>query len=209
MKIQATVLNLYLIRVLGLSGSKLVFRPQTHRSKNFLTFYNFIGFISWFLKKWGLVYEYWSQGSGLMVVDIHLLGASHPNEVPSPQAPRSINFLRFHIFTGFSSWFWRKWGLVCENWSQGSGLADGYVFWAQVGMSSHFFKLIFKTSQYHQMKAAEWQVFRMASFSSLTFTVLETRAFKVQKTRHFLRKISRLWNFKKWGQNLWVFKIGF
>ena len=140
---------------------------------------------------------------------IRLLGPSQPNEVPSPQAPRSINFLRFHIFTGFSSWFWRKWGLVCENWSQGSGLADGYVFWAQVGMSSHFFKLIFKTSQYHQMKAAEWQVSRMASFSSLTFTVLETRAFKVQKTRHFLRKISPLWNFKKWGQNLWVFKIGF
>ena len=141
---------------------------------------------------WILEPGFWTYGW------IRLLGPSHPNVVPRPQAPKSINVLRFHNFNGFFSWFWRKWGLVCENWSQGSGLADGYVFWAQVGMSSHFFKLIFKTSQYHQMKAAEWQVSRMASFSSLTFTVLETRAFKVQKTRHFKENFAPM-KFQKVG----------
>ena len=34
---------------------------------------------------------------------VHLLGPSYLNLVPRPQAPRSINFLRFHNFTGFSS----------------------------------------------------------------------------------------------------------
>ena len=63
-----------------------------------------------------------------------------------------------------------------------------------IGMSSHFF--------IHQMKALN-EDFRMASFSSLALTVLEICAFKVQKTSHFFRKISPLWNFKKWGQNLW------
>ena len=48
------------------------------------------------------------------------------------QVPRSRKFLRFYNFIGFSSWFLRKWGPVCENWGQGSALMAGYVFWAQV-----------------------------------------------------------------------------
>ena len=47
-------------------GFGLFSRPQTSRSINFLRFHNFIGFISWFLRKLGLVCENWSQGSGLM-----------------------------------------------------------------------------------------------------------------------------------------------
>ena len=37
--------------------------------------------------------------------------------VSRPQTPRLRNFVRFHGFVGFISWFWRKWGPVCENWS--------------------------------------------------------------------------------------------
>ena len=71
---------------------------------------------------------------------IHLLGPSAPNVVSRSQVPRSIDFLRFHKFIGFISWFLRKWGLVCENWGQGSGLMAGYVFWAQANCP----KLVFR-----------------------------------------------------------------
>ena len=58
-------------------------------------------------------------------------------------------------------------------------------------MSSHFFKFIFKTSQYHQMKAVNEEDFRMASFRSLAasinkrFSRYVKSVFKVQKTGHF------------------------
>ena len=79
---------------------------------------------------WILEPGFWTYGW------IRLLGPSHPNVVPRPQAPKSINFLRFHNFNGFFSWFLRKWGLVCENWSQGSWLVAGYIFWAKVAPMS-------------------------------------------------------------------------
>ena len=49
-----------------------------------------------------------------------------------PQVAKSRYFFRFHYFIGFIWWFLRKWRPVCENWSQGSELMAGYVFWAQV-----------------------------------------------------------------------------
>ena len=59
-------------------------------------------------------------------------GPSGPNVSSRPQTPRSRNFLRFCNFIGFISRFLGKWGPVCKNWSQGSGLIAGYVFLAQV-----------------------------------------------------------------------------
>ena len=55
-----------LIHLLGPSGPNVVSMPQTLRSRNFLRFYDFIGFISWFLRKWGYVCENCSYGFGLM-----------------------------------------------------------------------------------------------------------------------------------------------
>ena len=43
--------------------------PRPQDQEIFLRFYNFIGFISWFLRKWGPVCENWSQGSGLLWLD--------------------------------------------------------------------------------------------------------------------------------------------
>ena len=63
---------------------------------------------------------------------IRLLGPSGPSVVFRPKTPRSGYFLRFHHFIAFFSWFWKKWGPVCENWNYGSGLMAGHVFWAQV-----------------------------------------------------------------------------
>ena len=48
------------ICLLGPSGPNLVSRSHAPRSRHFLRFYDFIGFISWFLWKWGPVCEYWS-----------------------------------------------------------------------------------------------------------------------------------------------------
>ena len=120
------------IRLLGPSRSNVVPRPLAPGSINFLRLHNFTGFFSWFLRKWGLACENWSQGSGLRYGSTCLLGPSSPNVVSRLRAARSISFLMFHNFIGFISWFLRKWDLVCENWSQGSGLLVEYIFWAQV-----------------------------------------------------------------------------
>ena len=55
-----------LICLLGPSGPNVVSRPQTPKSKYFLRHYDFNGFILWFWKKWGPVYENWSYGSELI-----------------------------------------------------------------------------------------------------------------------------------------------
>ena len=75
---------------------------------------------------WKLEPGFWTYGW------IHLLGPSGPNVLSRSQAPSSRNFLKFHDFIGFISSFLRKWGLACENSSQGSGLMAGYFFWVQV-----------------------------------------------------------------------------
>ena len=118
------------ICLLGPSGPNLVSGPQAPRSRHFLRFYNFIGFISSFLKNQGPVCEYWRLSSGLMVG--YFLGQSGPNLTSRLQAPRSRHFSRFYNFIGLISSFLKKWGPVCEYWSQGFGLMAGYVFWAQV-----------------------------------------------------------------------------
>ena len=47
MKVLAIVLDIWLdIRLLGPSGLNVVSRPQTLRSRHFLRFHDFIGFIS-------------------------------------------------------------------------------------------------------------------------------------------------------------------
>ena len=55
-----------------------------------------------------------------------------PNVVSRPQDPTSRHFSRFYNLIGFTSWFLWKWNPVCQNWSQGSELMGGYLFWAQV-----------------------------------------------------------------------------
>ena len=115
-KIWAKVLDLWLDILLGPSGPNVVSRSQAPRLKFFLRFYDFIGFISWFLRNWGPVYENWSQGSWFMAGYVfYSLGPSAPNLVSSPQVPRSRHFLRFHDFIGLISLFLRKWGLACDN----------------------------------------------------------------------------------------------
>ena len=109
---------------LGLSGQKLVFSLQTQRSRNFLRFHNFIGFILWFFKKWGPVCKKWSYGSNGW---IHLLGPSCPCVVSRPRAARSVSFLTFQNFIGFILCFLKKWGLACQYWSQGFGLMHGWI----------------------------------------------------------------------------------
>ena len=47
------------------SGPNGVSRPRVPRSRHFLRFSDFVGFISWFLRKWSPVCKNWSQGSGL------------------------------------------------------------------------------------------------------------------------------------------------
>ena len=105
------------IRLLCPSGSNVVSRSQAPRSINFLAFQNLLdsSYDSWKKRPclWILEPGFWTYGW------IRLLGPSYPNVVPRPQAPKSINF------NGFFSWFLRKWGLVCENWSQGSALVAG------------------------------------------------------------------------------------
>ena len=111
--------------VLGLSGQKLVFSLQTQRSRNFLRFHNFIGFILWFFKKWGPVCKKWSYGSNGW---IHLLGPSCPSVVSRPRrAARSVSFLTFQNFIGFILCFLKKWGLACQYWSQGFGLMHVWI----------------------------------------------------------------------------------
>ena len=75
---------------------------------------------------WKLQTVFWTYGL------IRLLDPGGPNAVSGSQTPRSRNFLRFHDFIGFISWFLRKWWPVCENCSYGSGHMAWYVFWTQV-----------------------------------------------------------------------------
>ena len=81
---------------------------------------------------WKLVVGFRSYGL------IHLLDPSGPKVVSRLQTPKSKNFLRHYNFNGFILWFWKKWGLVCENWSYGSGLTAWYVFWQRLAHPHSF-----------------------------------------------------------------------
>ena len=69
-------------------GPNVISRSQAPRAINFLRFYNFIGFISWFLRKWGPACENWIQGSGVIagyvfwaqVTQLYLLGRGPQGE---------------------------------------------------------------------------------------------------------------------------------
>ena len=54
------------IRLIDPSAPYIFSRLQTPRSRIILRFHNFIGFISWFLRKWGPVCENCNYSSGLM-----------------------------------------------------------------------------------------------------------------------------------------------
>ena len=103
------------ICLLGPSGPNVVSRPQAQGQEIFWDFMILLDslHVSWEIESflWKLEPGFWPCGW------IFLLGPSGPNVVSRPQAPRSRHFLRFHDFNGFTSWFLRKWGLVCENWS--------------------------------------------------------------------------------------------
>ena len=105
------------IHLLGPSGSNIVSRPQVPRSVK--TFFQ----ISWFYWIHLMILEkmsscLWNMEPGFWTYDwIRLLGPNGWNVVSRPQVPRSRHFFKFHDFTGFISWFLRKWGPVWENWS--------------------------------------------------------------------------------------------
>ena len=100
-----------LIRLLGPGSPDVVSRSQTPRSRNILRFHNFIGFISWFLRKWCPVLKI---EAGLLDLWLGMFYPIGPNVVSRPQTPR-------YYFIGFISWFLRK-GLPIF----------GYIFWAQL-----------------------------------------------------------------------------
>ena len=122
-----------LIRLLGPSGPNVVSRPQTPRSNIFFE-------ISWFY--WIHIMIIMKMRSCLRKLEprfwtydlIWFLGPIGPNVVSRPQTPRSKSFLKFHNFIGFISWFLRKGGPVCENWSQGCRLIARYVFQTPVAL---------------------------------------------------------------------------
>ena len=92
----------YVLQLLIPIGTNIVSWPQVSRSGHFLRFYDFIGFISWFLKKWRPVRENWSQGSGLMtgyVAQNYFLG-------PRPQG--QVIFWDFMILLDFSHDSWKN-----------------------------------------------------------------------------------------------------
>ena len=101
------------IPLLDIRAPNIVFMSQTPKSSTFLRFHNFIGFISWLLRNWGPVCKrvtlwFWSYGW------IRLPGPSGSNVVSSPQNLISRNFVRFHNFIGFISWFLRKYDPAFE-----------------------------------------------------------------------------------------------
>ena len=101
------------IRLLDPSGPNVVSKLQSPRSRHFLRFHDLIGFIHVSGKN-----EILFVKIGIRVQDLRLvclLVPIGPNVVSRPQAPRSINFLRFHKVIILISWFWRKWRPVCEN----------------------------------------------------------------------------------------------
>ena len=53
------------VSLLITSSPNVVSRPQAPRLRNVLRFHNFIGFASWFLRKWGTVCENWIQWAQL------------------------------------------------------------------------------------------------------------------------------------------------
>ena len=60
---------------------------------------------------------------------ICFVALSRSNVVSRPQSLKSITWnLKFQDFIGFMSWFLRKWGRFCWNWSQSSRLTARYVF---------------------------------------------------------------------------------
>ena len=127
-KIEARVLDLWLDTSSGAKWPKCSFLTPGPKVNNFFEVSKFYWIHLMIFEKmrpclWKLEPGFWTYGW------IDLLGPSDSNILSRPQAQRSMNFLRFHNFIGFISWFLRKWGLVCENWSQGSGFMVGYVFW--------------------------------------------------------------------------------
>ena len=99
------------------SGQDLVSRPWAPRSRHFFEILWFYWIHIIILEKvrsclWILEPGFWTCGW------ICLLGPSGPNLVSRPHAPRSRHFLKFYNFIGFMSSFLKKWGPVCEYWSQ-------------------------------------------------------------------------------------------
>ena len=65
-KLQLWFLTYAFIPLLGRSGPDVFSGSQTPRLKHFLRFHDFLGFISWFLRKWWPVCKNCSYGSGHM-----------------------------------------------------------------------------------------------------------------------------------------------
>ena len=119
-KIAATVLDKGLDTSPGLRRPKCSFRVLDPKVKKFFEISSFYWIPLKILEKmmicfWKLQLWFWTYDL------IPVLDQGGSNAVSGSQTQRSRNFLRFHDFIGFISWFFRKWWPVCENWSYGSG----------------------------------------------------------------------------------------
>ena len=125
------------MRFLGPSGPNVVSRLQVLSQDIFSNFMIYWIYLVILEKMRSCL---WKLKPGLWTYDwICLLGPSGTKVVSRSQTPKSRYFLRFHYFIGFISWFLKKCGPACENWSQGSEPMAGYVLcqklWAQIALN--------------------------------------------------------------------------
>ena len=113
------------------SDPNVVSRSQTSSSRNFWDFIILVDSSYNSGENRVLFYKIGARGFWNYGLIIFWALVSYPNVVSRPHNPRSKRFLRFHDFIGLISWFWEKWGPICENWSQGSRLMAWYIFWVQ------------------------------------------------------------------------------
>ena len=114
-----------LMFLLGPIGPNVVSRPQTPTSRYFLRFHSFIGFISWFFRKWSPVLKIEAGLLDLWLGMLHPIGA---NVVSRPQTPRYLLFYWTHlmILEKRSSCFWIRFlgpigpNVVSRSHTQGS-----------------------------------------------------------------------------------------
>ena len=156
----------YFMKTFSSSSPNVVSRPQVQGQGFFCDFIILLdsSHDSWenevlFVNIWVRVLDLWldnsfAKGFGCRVVGlvvgfwsydlIHLLEPSGPNVVSRPQTPKLSNFLRYHDFSGFILWLWKKWGPVCENWSYGSWLKAWCIFCQRLWNCPNWPKLVLR-----------------------------------------------------------------
>ena len=129
-KLQLGFWSYGLIRLLSPSVANVVSRPQTPRS---IFFWDFMILLDSYHDSWENEVMFVKIAARVLDLWLDMFpGPKWPKFSFWVLTPRSRTFLRFHDFIGMISWFLRKWGPFCENYSYFSGHIAWYVFWAQV-----------------------------------------------------------------------------